>query len=235
MLIAQITDLHIDNSVPELSHIDARANALAVLDQLHKQNVRQLALTGDIAETDAGAEWFLEQVEQRDFQYRVIMGNHDVVEPFLQRNLLKPKPYFVEEMEGFRMFFLDSANYWVDPAQLAWLEEQLARTKLEILVFIHHPVLDCGGTMMDTRYPLQNRSEVLRILSESQREINLFCGHYHLEAVVKHDRITQYVTPSTLYQLKKYSDHPETENETIGYRLISLANGKLETSVAYLE
>jgi Icc protein len=234
MLLAQITDLHIDNTVPELSHIDARANALAVLDSLQKQGVRQLALTGDHAETYQGTEWFLEQVEQRGFQYRVILGNHDVFEPYLERNLLQPHPYFFEEMEGFRIFFLDSGNYWVDPVQLAWFKEGLASTSLEILVFIHHPVLDCGGTMMDTRYPLQNRDEVRQILVDNGREIGLFCGHYHTDAIIRQDNITQYVTPSTLYQLKKYSERPETDNENIGYRIISLENGKFETKIAYL-
>ncbi len=228
MLLAQLTDLHIDNSVPELSHINARANARAVLDSLQKQGIRQLALTGDHAET-------LEQVEARGFQYRVILGNHDVLEPYLERNLLQPQPYFFEEMEGFRIFFLDSGNYWVDPVQLAWLKEQVASTSLEILVFIHHPVLDCGGTMMDRRYPLQNRDQVYEILAASNRDISLFCGHYHLEAVIQQGKITQYVTPSTLYQLKKYSERPETENETIGYRVISLEHGKFETWVTYLD
>jgi 3',5'-cyclic-AMP phosphodiesterase len=234
MILAQITDLHIDNKVPELSHIDARANALAVLDSLQEQNIQQLALTGDHAETHQGTEWFLEEVEQRGFQYRVILGNHDVLEPYLERNLSTPKPYFAEEMEGFKVFFLDSANYWVDEEQLIWLKEQLASTPLEILVFIHHPVLDCGETMMDKRYPLKNRDEVLRVLVESQREIGLFCGHYHMDMVIKHEKITQYVTPSTLYQLKKYSERPETDNENIGYRLVKLENGKYETEVKYL-
>jgi Icc protein len=236
MLLAQITDLHIDNEVPELQHLDARAQTLAVLDELRRQKVEELFVTGDIAETHSGAEWFVELLAQWGFQTRLLMGNHDLAEIYIKKGLLgHPKAYFALDQEGFRLLFLDSANYSVDQEQLAWLAAELAQAKDEILIFIHHPVLDCGQTLMDQRYPLKNRDQVLECLLQSQRKITLFCGHYHAEAVVEQGQILQYVTPAVLYQLKKYSTGLETEHETPGYRLLRLENGTFTTEVRYLE
>jgi Icc protein len=236
ILLAQITDLHIDNEVPELQHLNARAQTLAVLDELRRQKVEELIVTGDIAETHSGAEWFLEQLTQPGFQTRLLMGNHDLAEVYIKKGLLGyPKSYFALDQEGFRLLFLDSANYAVDQEQLAWLATELSRAKDEVLIFMHHPVLDCGQTLMDQRYPLKNRDQVLECLVQSQRKITLFCGHYHTEAVIEQRQILQYVTPAILYQLEKYSARLETAGETPGYRLLRLENGTFTTEVRYLE
>lgn len=235
-LLAQITDLHLDQAVPELQHLDARARTLAVLDELHRQEITELLVTGDIAETRSGAEWFLEQLAQRGFQAHLILGNHDLAEVFIEKGRVgHPQAYFALEQDGFRLLFMDSASYRVDPAQLAWLTAELAQATQEILIFIHHPVLDCGQTLMDQRYPLKNRDQVLECLVQSQRKITLFCGHYHTEACLEQGLIRQYVTPAVLYQLKKYSTGLETEHETPGYRLLKLENGIYTTEVRYLE
>lgn len=234
-LLAQITDLHIDNEVAELQHLDARARTLAVLDELHRQKITELFVTGDIAETHSGAEWFVEQLAQRGFQARLLMGNHDLAEVYIEKGLLGyPQAYFAFEQDGFRLLFMDSANYLVDQEQLAWLATELAQAQGEVLIFIHHPVLDCGETLMDQKYPLKNRDEVLACLVQSQRKITLFCGHYHTEAVVAQGQVCQYVTPAVLYQLEKYSAGLEVEHETPGYRLLSLENGMFTTEVRYL-
>lgn len=234
-ILSQITDLHIDNDVPELKHLDSRAQALAVLDDLQRQNIEQLVITGDIAETRSGVDWFLDQLDQRGFKYRLILGNHDLTQPYVEKKLLgNPQFYYALELEGFLVLFLDSANNHVDQAQLAWLDEQLFRAEREVLIFIHHPVLDCGGTLMDQKYPLKNRDEVLQILLKTNRKLALFCGHYHMEAVIEQGKLTQYVTPSTFYQLKKYSGRPEMDSEIPGYRILSLEDGKYTTEVKYL-
>jgi len=236
MLLAQITDLHLDNAAPDLKQLDSRAHALAVLDDLQKQNIAQLVITGDIAETRSGADWLFEELDQRGFKYKVILGNHDLAQVYYEKGLLSSsQPYFALELEGFHVLFMDSGNYLVDPQQLAWLEAQLSLTEREMLIFIHHPVLDCGKTLMDQRYPLKNRAELLEILLKSQRQIALFCGHYHTEAILTEGSLTQYVTPSALYQIKKHSTQVEIEGRAFGYRILSLENGKYTTEVRYLE
>lgn len=234
-VLAQITDMHIDNDVTELKHLDPRANITRVLDILRLENIEALIITGDVAETYEGIDWFLEQVEDRGFQYHIILGNHDIRAPYLEKKIMAEPPYYATIMNDFLVLFMDSADNWVDPLQLAWLDEQLSHTTRDILLFIHHPVLDCGATMMDQKYPLQNRDEVLRILSKTDHAISLFCGHYHTEEVVRLGNVTQYVTPSTFYQLQKYAAKPKIDNEQIGYRILSIENGKLETEVRYLE
>ncbi len=234
-IIAQITDLHIDNAIAELKLIDSRAHVLAVLDALQAQNITQLIVSGDIAETRSGTEWFLEQIRQRGFDAQIMLGNHDQPEVFVEKGVFGgPQAYYARSIAGTPVLFLDSGSYSVDAAQLAWLAGQIAQIRQDFLLFIHHPVLDCGETLMDKNYPLKNRAEVLEILASTPHKISLFCGHYHTEALIIQGNVTQYVTPSTFYQLKKYAGQLETESDAIGYRILSIENGKIETEVKYL-
>jgi len=236
-LLAQITDLHIDNVDPDLiTQIDSRANALAVLDAVQQQKIKRLVLNGDIAETENGIDWFLEQIRARKFQYNLILGNHDLPQIYRDKNIFGgPQTYHAELLEGFLILFLDSGRNSIDQEQLAWIEEQLFQTDQEVLIFVHHPVLDCGNSIMDRKYPLKNRAEVLKILTKTNRKIALFCGHYHREEIVQAQNITQHLTPSTYYQIKKYAAGIELESEAVGYRVLSLKAGKYETTVKYLE
>lgn len=235
-IFAQITDLHIDNEDPDLKQIDTRANALAVLEVIQKQNIERLIVTGDIAESSSGMSWFLDQVNQRKFKFDLILGNHDDPQSYLENNRSgRAKPYYSVQVEGFLFLFLDSANNWIDQEQLVWIDEQLSQTKLAVLIFVHHPVLNCGDSTMDKKYPLKNREEVLKILTKANQKIAIFCGHYHREEIVEDRNIIQYVTPSTFYQIKKYSAELEVESEAIGYRILSIEHGNYETKVKYLE
>jgi Icc protein len=234
-IIAQITDLHIDNDVDDLKHIDPRANMLAVLDAIQEQGISEIIASGDIAESREGTDWFFEQMHLRGLKYHIILGNHDLPELFTEKKVFSDsKPYYALEFEGQPVIFMDSASYRVDQEQLAWLEQQLSRLNQDVILFIHHPVLDCGGTWMDKRFPLQNRDEVVAALTKTKHKIALFCGHYHSEAIVVHENITQYVTPSTFYQLKKFSEIPAIEGDTFGYRVLTLENGNFQTEVKYL-
>jgi 3',5'-cyclic AMP phosphodiesterase CpdA len=231
---AQITDLHIDNNIPELAHIDSRANALAALEAVCREKIDRLILSGDVSETEAGMTWFLDQVRQRKIVYEFIPGNHDALEALTGENGTSTHFFARQVEEGFLVLFMDSGPYWVDEKQLAWLEAQLAQAQAEVIVFIHHPVLDCGNSLMDQRFPLKNREAVVQILDKADRPIALFCGHYHLEEIVRHKKITQYVTPSTFYQIEKYTAGIEIASEAIGYRLLSFKPGAYETVVKYL-
>ena len=235
-IFAQITDLHIDNEDPDLKQIDARANALAVLEVIQKQNIERLIITGDIAESSSGMDWFLDQINQRKFKFDLILGNHDDRQAYLERNGSgNPKTYSSVQFEGFLFLFLDSGENWIDQAQLAWIDEQISQTKQDVLIFVHHPVLNCGDSTMDKKYPLKNRDEVLKILVKASQKLAIFSGHYHREEIVEARNIIQYVTPSTFCQIKKYSAELEFESGSIGYRILSIDQGNYETKVMYLE
>lgn len=232
--LAQITDIHIDNQVKDLAHIDPRSNFLRALDAVQKQGIQQVVFSGDIAETPAGVDWFFEQVHLRGLQYHLILGNHDLREPFLEKKELSHPAYYATSLDGFHVLFMDSAVNQVDDEQLGWLASQIEVAEQNLIIFIHHPVLDCGGSFMDKKYPLRNRDDVLAVLNKSPRPVTLFCGHYHTDEVVGYANITQHVTPSSFYQLKKYTPTPETAHEKIGYRILTIENGQYRTEVQYL-
>lgn len=233
---AQITDLHIDNEDQVLTHLNSRANSMAVLDCIQHQNIPRIILTGDIAESERGVRWFFHQISQRNMTYHIVMGNHDDVRSYEKEGLIQHvTPYYALEIENFLLLFLDSTRYYIDPAQLTWMDTQLASHDQDVLLFIHHPVLDCGGSVMDQQYPLKNRDDVAKLLHARNHHISIFCGHYHTEETVESRNIVQFVTPSTLYQLKKYAAGLEIDNERIGYRVLSLDHGTYSTEVKYLE
>jgi Icc protein len=235
-IYAQITDLHLDNEDPNINHLNSRANALALLNAIQEQNIERLILTGDIAETRNGVDWFLNEIDKRKFNYEVIMGNHDIEQAYIEKNIFKgTKSYYSRQSDGFLLLFLDSGENKIDQEQLDWIDEQLSHAASEVLIFVHHPVLDCGDTIMDKKYPLENRDEVLSVFTKANRKIAIFCGHYHVEEIVERGNIVQYVTPSALYQIKKYAAQIETESEAIGYRILSTDNGSYTTQVKYLE
>jgi Icc protein len=115
------------------------------------------------------------------------------------------------------------------------LNETISRTNLDIIVFIHHPILDCGNSVMDIKYPLLGRTNIIRMLVESGKRVHIFCGHYHTDFTTVFKNIIQYVTPSTLYQLKMHSEKLEIESERIGYRIININGTVIETEVKYLK
>jgi 3',5'-cyclic-AMP phosphodiesterase len=233
-IFAQITDLHIDSTDPDLKHIDSRANALAVLDVIQKQNIERIIITGDIAESANGMNWFMDQVNKRGFKFDMVLGNHDARPNMEENDPGGSKTYYAVNSESFCFLFLDSGKNWIDQDQLIWINEQLSWAKQDVLIFVHHPVLNCGDSLMDKKFPLNNREEVFKILIKTNQKIAIFCGHYHREELVEYGNIIQYVTPSTLYQIKKYAVGIEVESEAIGYRILSIDNGSYQTKVKYL-
>jgi 3',5'-cyclic-AMP phosphodiesterase len=236
IVFAQITDLHIDTDDPDLKHVDSRANALAVLDDIQKQNIEQIILTGDLSESTSGISWLLNEIDKRKFRYEIVLGNHDDVQLYTEEKILSnTRTYYSRRSDGFLFLFLDSSENLIDPEQLVWIDEQLSHASEDVIVFVHHPVLDCGGSIMDKRFPLKNREEASKVFMKSDKRISLFCGHYHREEIVRYGNIVQFLTPSALYQIKKYSPKIEIEGEATGYRVLSVDKGKYETQVKYVK
>jgi Icc protein len=234
-VFAQITDLHIDTDDPDLKHVDSRANVLSVFDDIQKQNIEQIILSGDLSESKSGLSWLLNEINKRKFRYEIILGNHDDRQLYTEEKILSDtKIYYSRRSDGFLFLFLDSSENLIDPEQLVWIDEQLSHASEDVIIFVHHPVLDCGDSIMDKRFPLENREEVSKVLIKSNKKISLFCGHYHREEIVRYGNIIQFLTPSVLYQIKKYSSKIEIEGEAIGYRVLSTDNGKYETQVKYV-
>lgn len=99
-------------------------------------------------------------------------------------------PYYSFDAKGFHFTVLDAnhnadgtdytpGNFdwrkaYVPPAELAWLKNDLAKTSLPTLVFVHQLLDDDLGDVY-----VRNASDVRRILEASSRVRAVFQGHHH--------------------------------------------------------
>ena len=143
--------------------------------------------------------------------------------------------YFSTTLAGLQSecIFLIPAPEEIGESQLEWLRRQVSESSEPLIVFIHHPILDCGNTVVDRFYPLKNRDAVRQVLSAAKREITIFCGHYHYRDFkeIREGQLCQFVTPSTAWQIKPYGEKIEPDNSYVGYREIWMENDQLQTAV----
>lgn len=226
--IAQISDLHLDHRQSNEMGIDTRRNFEKIIDDVRKRNVDEIILTGDLAE-DSAVEWFFKKLNELKKKYSYVFGNHDKREVFNNGKSDKPC-YYSQEVGGCCGIFLDSGNGLIEESQLAWMEKEISKACGTIIVFIHHPIIDCETRFMDIKYPLKNRDTVFKILAGKNEDIVIFCGHYHMEDERSIGNIRQYAAPSVFYQIKRECKELEVDNKPIGYRLIKM-DGNISSEI----
>ncbi len=231
--IAHVTDLHIRDFLADCYGIDTERNVLAVLHSIKDRGIPEVALTGDLGEPE-WYPWLFDTIRDFGFDLRVIPGNHDVPKelrkfPFLEPSFKKDGLYYAEAIDGTDYLFMDSGSEKIGRAQLAWLKRELGSSRRPVALFVHHPILDCGGTVMDRLYPLKNRGFVRDLLLASGRETTIFCGHYHNRYETMEGSLRQFVTPSTLIQFKGNGEGLEVDHRRIAYREITMGTGLPET------
>ncbi len=237
--IAQFTDLHLDDFLAQRAGIDARRNLENTLNLAHGRGISEVILTGDLGEPGS-ALWLFDMLRSRGFGFHIVLGNHDQISDFHGFEFLAPLLksdglYYSKKIDGFdfECLFLDSSAEEIGQSQLDWLGRQVSLSHSPLVVFVHHPVLDCGNTIADRLFPLKNRDVVRPILNGGQRPIFLFCGHYHFRNAVERvdENLHQFLTPSIFGQIKQYGDELEPDPGYIAYREIWIAEGVLHTEV----
>lgn len=127
-----------------------------------------------------------------------VLGNHDMdripkavtLANITNTGIASGKSYYSYDVKGVHFVVLDatfrpdgtpydSGNFkWteslVPPAELAWLESDLKKTRLPSVVFIHQ-LLDGDRDA----YFVKNAAAVRRVLEQSGRVHTVFQGHYH--------------------------------------------------------
>ena len=229
--IAFINDLHLDEEYPHHQGADSRKNFSRVLDDIEKRGIRHLILGGDLGETESH-EYLFSCI--KDYSFDIILGNHDKLEAvtkhynntFFQGG---DELYYSYSDDHIKYIFLDSSTAELSGDQWNWLSDELHTDKKPI-IFIHHPVLRVN-TIVDRKYPLKYREIVNDVLVGSQKDITVFCAHYHLEDEKTIKNITQYITPAVSYQIKKDPDQLITDSTTFGYRIITIDRDVVSSEV----
>lgn len=232
LTLIQVTDLHIDNNDPELELLNPKDNFKQFLNHAKNIPCDRIVVTGDVAEDADNFQTIKVKLQGLCGDITFVAGNHDHRDGYKMFN--QKNPYFMEYLEEFIVLYLDSGKGIIDDEQLQWMKELLAINQKDILIFLHHPIIDCGNTIMDRMYPLRNRSDVYHLLQNTNKRIFAFSGHYHWEQEVQSGNITQYVTPSLLYQLDKNADILRMGSVDFGFRVINITNDKVETYVEML-
>jgi len=231
-----MTDTHLNEDGPGEHGADAHKNWNTILSELAIQDPDQVIFGGDIGAFSAYPDFFEVLADFKNLH--VTPGNHDTsahVRQFfpLLPNQSKSGFYASEEDNGLKWIFLDSSTDKISPEQMDWLRNELTSTNLDIILFIHHPILAVDSAV-DRKYPLENREEVAQLLTLYGKPVTVFCGHYHIEDMVTDGNITQYVTPAVSYQIKKNTAGIEGDATYFGYRMIYIDGKKIETEVIVL-
>ncbi len=234
MKIFQFTDLHIDRPDVFPLGINTRQNFLRLLDHIKKCEFDALIISGDLCHQVGSAEiydWIFEQLSSLQVPVFVISGNHDDSQLLaeagnISRHLCNHELFFKWTHPDGEILFLDTSLSLMSSVQWQWLEEQVKQADNNIIIVMHHPPVLCMSKHMEPRYQFEQMDTFEELCSAYNNiQFQVFCGHYHMERMVKKNNLTVFITPSTFIQIDpSYADFTPL-NALIGYREIVIERG----------
>ena len=244
MKICFLTDLHTGAPDEMPFDIDLRQNFLDVIETVRSCQPDMIIIGGDLCfkiHEDAICEWQKVHLDALEIPYRIIAGNHDdsVRLQAIFHELPKTKDgelYYAETLQHKNIVFLDTSKGSMSTTQKEWLRQQLASAQGDPILVMHHPPMLMGVPHMDQNHALQDRDEILDILLKCQCNIDVFCGHYHVEKMVRLDNLTIHITPSCYFQINPFEQEFAIDHKRIGFRMLSFEakHQKFESQVRYL-
>ena len=243
MKIAQITDLHIGVKGQDTYHVDVRDNFLQILGEVVFAEPDLLIVTGDLC-FDVGLEkiyvWIKDKLDKTNIPYLVLPGNHDDAQMMMDIFEIDyshgaDEIYFAKKLNKTTALFLDNSKARHSDNQKKWIKRQLHQADKNVIVFTHYPPAKCKVSFMDKNYALEDRKEMQQIFHDFEKNIYLFCGHYHTDKMVHLDNLHIAITPSTYCQIDTTTDDFKVESYSIGFRLIELSKNHCMSTVKYID
>lgn len=218
MLIAQITDMHIQapgelaygrvDTSPFLKQCIAHLNSLAPRPDL-------VLMTGDLVHGGLAAQY--EQLstllQPLEIPFYLIPGNHDdralMREAFPGHGYLQGGGEFLQytlEDHPLRLIALDTllpgeGRGRLCEARLGWLAERLAeQPERPTVIFMHHPPFLSGIRWMDGM-GLEGAAELAAIVSGHRNVQRILCGHQHRAIQTLWAGTLASVAPATAHQV----------------------------------
>lgn len=233
--IAYITDTHLNEPGPAEHGADAHKNWELILSDLDLRQIDEVIFGGDIGDFSAYPEFF---EALSDYKLRVTPGNHDTaahVRRFFPEAFQHSESGFYSSVQDDHLLwiFLDSSTDKISPEQMDWLQQTLAASNKNTILFIHHPILPIDS-YVDRKYPLENRAALKDLLVKHAKPVTVFCGHYHNEDETSEANIRQFLTPAVSYQIKKSTSELEADTSYFGYRLLYIDDAAIESEVIVL-
>ena len=202
LLIAQITDLHIDDRSPRVNPLkgDTRERLSRVVAYLNAFEPRPdlVLTTGDLTDFGTAAEYaalrsILDRLDMPNF---IIPGNHDrrdaLREACSDHGYLPRDGFLQYVIDGYpvRLIGLDT----LVPGQeggalcsdrLAWLEDRLCEDEVKpTLIFMHHPPYVTGMPQLDD-VNCRGGDRMAKIVARHHNVAGIVCGHLHRATSVR--------------------------------------------------
>ncbi|NND05104.1 MAG: hypothetical protein HKN87_01880 [Saprospiraceae bacterium] len=230
MKICFLTDLHTGNPDDKPFDIDLRQNFLDVIKAIAAYNLDLLIIGGDLCllgHEDGICQWQKIHLDALGIPYLITAGNHD--DPVQLQRVFDELPtpisgelYYQKNFQSRPFFFLDTSQGKMSKNQKQWLRDHLVTVTSDPIIVMHHPPMLMGVPHMDQNHALQDRDEVLRILLDCSRHIDVLCGHYHVEKMIRMQHVTVHVTPSCYLQIDASQVDFAVDHKNMAFRLITL-------------
>jgi Icc protein len=193
---------------------------------------------------DASYRLFQELIAPLPCPAYLLLGNHDNRPAFhrvMHTGAATPHTtqHYSFDYQGYHFVALDSHvpgehGGVLNAAQLAWLRDDLAAHRQQpTMVFVHHHPWPVGVRWVDDA-PLHNGTDLVEILDAYDNVLWLVCGHVHLDSTLQRNGLTLFTTPSTCFQLSRFSQTPKTLPGPPGFRLVRVNGLHLSTQVVHL-
>jgi len=230
--IAFICDIHLDEKNPIIFGVDSKKNWERILKDVRNRNIDEVVFGGDIGAATAH-DYFFNTLKQ--FKLKLILGNHDSfleVSKHYMSGENSTALCYAEKEESRKFIYLDSSSKKINKDQLNWLANEI-NTKREIAIFIHHPIVKVN-TPIDRKHPLLNRDAALELLLQSENNITIYSGHYHMNHEEQFKNVRQIITQSSSFQVVKKAPAMEIDASEFGYRIISFDKDVIHSKIVTL-
>lgn len=215
-----LTDLHlVESDDGQVNGLHPAQRLRAVLDRLRMTELQPafILITGDLVNNGQAAEYttlnrLLPELQSLGAPLLFGMGNHDARRPFRQLILGQTaidesQPYYHStQIHGVNVIMLDShvpnqVYGYLDAAQLAWLDEELAKPMaIGHLIALHHPPVSSTVALLEP-LGLHNADALAAVVSRHNNVLGILSGHIHYNHVARFANTLSFTTPAVLYTI----------------------------------
>ncbi len=238
MLIAQITDMHVEaDPAGSKLPVDTATHLAAAVDALNRQRPRPdvVVVTGDLTNDGTEADYAVLRslLAPLELECYLIPGNHDVsptmATAFSDVGYLPAEPPLMYTVDHFplRLVGVDTTDPArhdgvFDAVRASWLDATLAAAAdAPTVVFMHHPPFETGIWWMDAT-GIHGADRFRAVVERHPHVIRVLCGHVHRPIVANWGATVLSVCPSTAHQVACHLDdsqHPTLTSESPAFQL----------------
>src|SRR5690606_953214 len=218
MLIAQISDLHIQHTGKHAEQIQTLRHLSDCMQALNRLTPRPdvVVVTGDLTEHGQESEYQLlkPMLEQLDMPFILIPGNHD--NPAVLRDVFHDHDY-LQSSSTFIQFAIDTwplrivgldttvpmrGEGALCAERLSWLADTLAQAPdTPTVVLMHHPPFETGIRLMDDLGLLSGRAAFASVIAPYDNIQRILCGHLHRTMFCRVGQTVASTCPGTAHQI----------------------------------